>query len=82
MTEPEPMSLDTRRTVRVVGGLGLVWGSAAPSRGPAEAVMEGSQILDAKGPKIERIPEDDSTRLGVLLAILHLNHYPEEGTSS
>lgn len=66
----------------MAGRLRLVWGLAAPSWGPAEAVMEGSQILDAKGPKIAGIPEDDSTRLGVLLAILHLNHYPEEGPSS
>lgn len=52
-TEPEPVSLGPRRTVRVAGRLRLVWGLAAPSWGPAEAVMEGSQILDAKGPKIE-----------------------------
>lgn len=66
----------------MAGTLGLVWGSAAASWGPAEAVMEGSQILDTKGPEIEGIPEDDSTRLGVLLAILHLNHYREESPSS
>lgn len=66
----------------MAGMLGLVWGSAATSWGPAEAVMERSQILDTKGPKIEGIPEDGSTRLGVLLAILHLNHYPEESPSS
>lgn len=66
----------------MAGTLGLVWGSAATSWGSAEAVMERSQILDTKGPKIEGIPEDGSTRLGVLLAILHLNHYPEESPSS
>ena len=49
------------------GKLGLVWGGGHPLWDPAEALVEGSQVLD--GPEIEGISEDDSTGLGALLAI-------------